>query len=341
MRWLLLLGILSIASPATAGEAPTGLQSDVVFAAYSPWSSSAELIRRALTPLTARRLNAQATASGAAIRAQAIDLAQEKFVLYVPAAVPAQGYALMVFVPPWPSATVPALWPAVLERQGMIFVSAANSGNETSTIGRRMPLALLAAQNVLDRYPVDRRRVYVSGFSGGSRVALRLAVAYPDLFRGTLLAAGSDPLGEAIPPGPAELFRQFQDQARLVYLTGENDGFHLEADKRSRRSLPEFCVFDVESRTVPWTGHEPAGPVSLGSALDALATPRPADPARLAACRADLDQTVSAQLHEAEALAAAGKPADAQGLLDKLDAHYGGLAAPHSLDLAARLEGKN
>ena len=152
------------------------------------------------------------------------------------------------------------------------------------------------------RYPVDRRRIYVGGFSGGSRVALRLAMAYPDLFRGALLAAGGDPLGAAVPPGPAELFRQFQEMTRLVYLTGENDGFHLEADKRSRHSLPEFCVFDVETRSVPWTGHELPGPTVLDPALDALATPRPPDPARLAACRADLDQTISAQLKPGRSL---------------------------------------
>jgi len=340
-RLLLLLGLLSVASPAPAGEAPAGLQNDVVFTAYSPWSSSAELVRRALTPLTARRFAEQAARLGAAIRVQAIDLAQEKFALYVPEVAPPEGYALMVFVPPWSGATVPPGWQPVLDRHGMIFVSAANSGNDTSTIDRRMPLALLAAQNILERYKVDRRRIYVGGFSGGSRVALRLAVAYPDLFRAVLLAAGSDPLGAAIPPGPAELFRQFQDGTRLVYLTGENDGFHLEADKRSRRSLPEFCVFDVETRNVPWVGHELAGPPALDPALDALATPTPGDAARLAACRASLDQTISAQLNQVEALAAAGKRTDAQGLLDTIDAQYGGLAAPRSLDLAARIDGRN
>ena len=58
---------------------------------------------------------------------------------------------------------------------------------------------VLAAYNVMKRYAVDPQRVFVSGFSGGARVAMRLALAYPDLFRGALMDAGSDPIGDAIP----------------------------------------------------------------------------------------------------------------------------------------------
>jgi len=71
-------------------------------------------------------------------------------------------------------------------------VTAANSGNDAPTIDRREPLALLAAHNTMKQYPVDPQQVYIGGFSGGARVALRLALAYPDVFHGALLNAGSD-----------------------------------------------------------------------------------------------------------------------------------------------------
>src|SRR5208282_4778992 len=71
--------------------------------------------------------------------------------------------------------------------------------------------ALLAAQNIMHRYTVNPDRVYVAGFSGGSRVAMRLALGYPDLFRGALLNAGSDPIGDALAPiHPRILFSAFR-----------------------------------------------------------------------------------------------------------------------------------
>jgi pimeloyl-ACP methyl ester carboxylesterase len=100
----------------------------------------------------------------------------------------------------------------------MIFVTAAQSDNEADVLNRPEPLALLAAHNIMQRYPVDPQQVYVGGFSGGARMALRLARAFPDLFHGALLNASSDPIGNAqIPLPPQELLFQFQESTRIVY----------------------------------------------------------------------------------------------------------------------------
>lgn len=58
---------------------------------------------------------------------------------------PPHGFALLVFVPPWQDARLPPEWAKVLDRYGAIFVSAARSGNDENVLGRREPLALLAA----------------------------------------------------------------------------------------------------------------------------------------------------------------------------------------------------
>jgi poly(3-hydroxybutyrate) depolymerase len=113
-------------------------------------------------------------------------------------------------------------------------------------------LALLAAQNAMAQYSVDPQQVYIGGFSGGSRVALRLALGYPDVFHGALLNAGSDPIGNAdVPLPPAELFRRFQDSMRFLYVTGERDDARLIDDMHSRQSLEKWCVFDVVTETEP------------------------------------------------------------------------------------------
>jgi len=323
---------------AAAPDSPTGLQPGVAFADYSPLAGSAELMRRLLSPLTVEQMRREGARSGQPLRGQPIDLANEKFTVYVPRRAPARGYALLVFVPPWRDAVVPPHWIGALDRHAMIFVSAANSGNDANVLDRREPLALLAAHNVMRRYPLDPARVYVGGFSGGSRVALRLAVAYPDVFRGALLDAGSDSIGDGQLPLPAaNLFRQFQEASRLVYLTGQDDSAGLDQDVRSRQSMQEWCVFDLDTQLMLRAGHEPAGSAAVDRALDALTGTHAPDPQKLAACRQRTAADLSAKLAQARALLDAGKASDAWSLLKKIDARYGGLAAPESVDLAGQI----
>src|SRR6202035_3435176 len=146
-----------------------------------------ELLHRLQSPLSAAQVAEKLAHSAVALRDQSIDLTQERFTVYVPSHPPTQGYGLLVFVPPWENAMLPRGWAAILDRRGVIFVSAANSGNQANILDRRDPLALLAAHNVMQRFHVDPERIYIGGFSGGARVALRLALGFPDVFRGAFL----------------------------------------------------------------------------------------------------------------------------------------------------------
>ena len=243
-----------LASPVGGQTASAGLRNDVVFTEYTALSSPAELARRLYT------------------RGQPLDLTKERYSLYVPdhMEAPSGPYSLLVFIPPYPRAEVPRQWMSVLNKRNTIFATAANSGNEVPT-ARREALALLAAHNVMRQFDVDPQRVYIGGFSGGARVALRLALGYPDLFHGALLNAGSDPIGTAdLPLPPEDLFKRFQESTRLVYLTGERDEENLVGDMGSRRSLEKWCVFDVVTQTEPRTAHQLADAFSLGRSLDAL-----------------------------------------------------------------------
>jgi predicted esterase len=338
-RCLLLAALwMPLLAAATDVPAVSGLQRDVVFANYSPLSRSSELVQRLLSPLNALHVNQASARSGQTLREQPLDLAREKFAVYVPAHAPPQGYALLVFVPPWEEASVPATWLSTLDRHGTIYVSAANSGNDADVLDRRIPLALLAAQNIIKRYPIDPQRIYIGGFSGGSRVAERIALGYPDLFHGVLLMAGSDRIGSAqLTLPPAALFQQFQDTTRLVYLTGQQDDFHLDMDRHSLESMRDWCVFNLDTVRVPWEGHELPDPAALNHALDMLDKPAQADTDKLACCRTGIDKTLNAQLQQVKDQLTHGKPDAAQTLLNKIDVRYGGLAAPRSTDLAEKI----
>jgi pimeloyl-ACP methyl ester carboxylesterase len=328
--------LLAALSGAAFGEGQ--IIRDVVFTDYGDRSSNQEVVRRMLSPLAAARLGREVARSGRALTGQPVDLSTEKYVLYLPSQHSASGYGLLVFVPPWPDARIPTGWAAVLDRFGLIFVSAARSGNEENALARREPLALLAAENAIRRYSVDLERVYVGGFSGGSRIALRLALGYPDLFRGAILNAGSDPIGSAeVPLPPRELLLRFQNNSRVVYVTGERDSAHAVDDLLSARSLRHWCMFSADSIVEPRLGHEVATASALSRALASLTGIARPDAAKVAACQSAIDSALDAALHKVASLIEAGRDAKARQLLKDADEQFGGLAAPLSLALASKL----
>jgi hypothetical protein len=322
----------------TPSSKTPGLERDVVFTEFSPLAHNEALAQRLLTPLTSARLLRKAAQSGAKVRDYPVDLQHEKYVLFVPPKQPQRGYALLVFVEPWEFAGVPRAWISVLERHGFIFVTAEHSGNTESVYERRIPLALVAAYNVMKQYPVDPSRVYIGGMSGGSRIAERMALAYPELFHAALLHSSSDPIGTAEVPLPApDLFRQFQESVRLVYITGQYDAPNIEKDAISRASMRDWCAFDIVTKPFPFAGHELAGASDFEPALLALEGHAPANPKLLSACRQHKSTELAEKLQQVEALLEGGKGAAARKLLEEVDAHFGGLALPRSAELALQM----
>lgn len=322
-----------------ADPAPGQLLRDVSFSRSASESSYGEMARRLLSPADAANLARQLEAAHGTPESQPLNPAEEKFLVYVPPQRPERGYALLVFVPPWQQAWLPKYWESVLAQRGMIFVTAARSGNKESVMGRREPLALLAAHNLIRDYPVDPQRVFVGGFSGGARIALRLALGYPDVFSGALLNAGGDAVGDEtaelpIPLPPRELLYQFQESSHLVYATGEHDTDHVADDLLSIRSLAGLCMFNVNQFQIPNLDHSVADAFSLARALDALFAAKPPDQQRLDRCRRAIDAELDTKFRTAETLIAAGRTAAAQRLLAQLDRKYGGLAAPRLRQLA-------
>jgi hypothetical protein len=330
---------LCISIPAFAQDSPApiaGPQRDVVFTEYSPLSRSVEVARRILSPLANVEL-ARASAKSA-LRLQAINLTQETFTVYVPLKQPSRGYGVLAFIPPWQDAHLPAGWAQVLDESGMIFVSAAKSGNEENVIDRRIPLALLGAYNIMQRYPIDSDRVYIGGFSGGARVAMKVALAYPDLFHAALLNAGSDSIGdrEASLP-PADLFAQFQNSSRLVYVTGSEDSWNMQHDMASQASMHAWCVFGFSVETMFRAGHEIAVPYAVHRALAALDRRSVDDAGKLSACRARIAKQLATDVKHVGELLDHDKPHDAWRSLTKVDARYGGLASQEIIEFEHRI----
>jgi predicted esterase len=323
VKFLLALTALAAAVPAASTTEKPGLHTGVVLTESSPLASTAEIVRRTFSPLTGARIAATHSLAG-----QPIDIAHESFTVYVPEHKPLQGYALLVFVPPTEVAKVPPGWASVLDDKGVIFVSAEHSGNDAKVESRRLPLAVIAAEQLMHDYGVDPSRVLVGGFSGGSRVALRIALAYPDVFRGALLNSDSDPIGTtAIPLPPSDLMRRFQNSSRLYYVTGALDPGARNMQAASETSLQSWCVSDFHDTTMWHTGHATADERALSHALDVLLDPAPSRREGLAECRARLESEMASEVQRIEAFTASGDKTAAREALTAFDTKFGGLAA--------------
>ena len=120
----------------------------------------------------------------------AYDVTKEEFEVVVPAGYNADvPHGLFIWIGAGNSPKVPKEWEAVLAEKKLIFVGAMNSGNKRNIFDRAR-MAIDANVNMRGIYNIDGRRVYVSGFSGGSRVASMLGVCWGEMFSGTVCFMG-------------------------------------------------------------------------------------------------------------------------------------------------------
>ena len=320
--------MLLVLAQVASGSVP-GLHEDVVFDRPSPLARTQVLFERLLSPLASRRALDSMGTSSAALPGYTVELAAERFAVYVPAAPPPPGgYGLFVFVAPWKAAVVPPPWRAALDEAGLLFVTPEAAGNDAPVLTRRAPLALDAVAGASARWPVDASRVYIGGFSGGARVALRLAMAWPDVFAGALVDGSADPIGsEGVPLPERGLLEHAQRHLRLVYAWGTADRTNADAGETSFASARHACIANVHRLPMRGRGHEPVDGATWRHALHLLESAPVADDG-LAACRSRLYAARDADLANVRSLQAAGRLDDARKALDELDVRYGRLALP-------------
>ena len=219
--------------------------SDRRFTNSAPYSSEAEIQRH----------------FGYAVPFPNYDLALEKFRTLIPADYETnRAWGLLVWISPEDEARIPSDLAAEAQSRQMLLVSAYKSGNGRHPLDR-FRLALDGVCNICREYRIDRTRIYVSGFSGGSRIASMLGVAYGDLFSGTLCICGVNFYlatrssgGENNPatyvPADGALARA-RKIGRFVLMTGETDpnrsSTHLVAEKGFKQeAFKNLLVLDVQ-----------------------------------------------------------------------------------------------
>lgn len=153
-----------------------------------------------------------------------------------------QGYSpllphgLIVWVHAGDDGGIPGGWASLLQKHRLIWIGANRSGNDHDPLRRRLPLALDAVHNMRKLYSIDTNRIYVSGFSGGGRVASVLAMTHPATFSGGIFVMGVsywEPMKAPNDPGkswgvgfgkPGEATLALaRERGRYAFMTGEKD----------------------------------------------------------------------------------------------------------------------
>jgi len=169
--------------------------------------------------------------------------------MYVPDTYDAARPAgLMVYISPGQKGTMPRKWRSVINEKNLIWISANRSGNSVVP-SRRLLFAALGPQIASEDYEIDRDRIYLSGFSGGGKVASIVAIDFAHLFKGAIYICGALHW-ERDPPNQ---FEQIKSN-RYVFLSGDND-FNLESTMNVYQSYKDAGLSNISMMRIPGMGH--------------------------------------------------------------------------------------
>jgi len=155
---------------------------------------------------------------------------------------------LLVFVSPTPSGSPPKGWDELMDEHNLIWISANDSGNKV-VVPERVMKALLALSAVQTQFLLDPQRVYISGFSGGGKVASMITTDYAGLFKGGIFIGGVEPWPKQQPAH----YEQIKSH-HFVFLSGDND-FNLAPTKRIYREYKKAGIANSKLMVVNEMGH--------------------------------------------------------------------------------------
>lgn len=208
------------------------------------------------------------------------DISKETFEILLPKnynkSVP---HGLLIWISPGSEPKISKEWEAVLAEKKIIFVGAKNSGNPRNLFDRAR-MAIDANVNMRELYNIDGRRVYVSGFSGGARVASMVGVCYAEMFSGTACFMGVNFYQDILCPDnmvyrmnyvPDEDVLAIAKKAcRYALITAEKDPNHANTMGMYENGFKKEGFAAVQAFDIPAIGHTPPDATWFRKVIDFL-----------------------------------------------------------------------
>ena len=170
---------------------------------------------------------------------------------------------VMVYISPRETGQIDSRWRSVMDQQNMIYIAANDSGNRIP-VNHRMVLAVMAIKALAQQHSFATDHIIVAGFSGGGRVASKLASQYPEVFTGALYICGVDYWKKDQTPKVDRLL-----QNKFVFLTGSQD-FNHDETKRIYRRYIKAGAQQSKLMVIPGMSHEHPDTAALTEALQFL-----------------------------------------------------------------------
>jgi predicted esterase len=210
------------------------------------------------------------------------DLARETLHARLPAGYdPRRPAGLLVWSSPTPDGQIPAALAQGLDELGIVCVAADSAGNDRD-VPDKFQLVFDAVATTRERYHIDDRRVYITGMSGGGKVASILGLCFPEAFAGVVAIVGvgthsrlDESWGRYRPAyfvRPRENVLALARQRRLALMSGPADFNYKEMVERA--ALLEADGFNnVKFFDYPDMAHEMPTPARFAEALRWLDEP--------------------------------------------------------------------
>jgi PDZ domain len=226
--------VLALAGVAAAAPPPTGFQDKVQISAPTrlDWKFAASAFG----------------AEGARVPAD-YDSRQQHYQLFVPRDYdPAKNWPLVVFISPGDDPLGWRHWQKTCEKPGALFCAPYAAGN-SCPVGQRTRIVLDMLDDVRRTYHIDPDRTYLTGLSGGGRMACTIAFALPEHFGGVAPLCGTNPL-----PRLDAVRHRVQDRLSVAFVTGESD---FNRKENEVFMAPIFADLSIRSKlwVVPKMGH--------------------------------------------------------------------------------------
>ncbi len=174
---------------------------------------------------------------------------RQKYQLYEPESYnKAKSWALVLFISPGNGPMGWKPWAKTCEKRNVFFCSPYSAGNKTAA-GLRTRIVLDVLDDVRRKYRIDPDQTYLTGFSGGGRMACAIGFRLPEYVGGVIPICGTNPIS-----GPTYLRHLIQDRLSVSFLTGEKDFNRKENEVYMQ---PMFEELGIRSRlwVVPKLGH--------------------------------------------------------------------------------------
>lgn len=207
---------------------------------------------------------------------------------------------LMVYISPTSSGALPRGWKSVMDERNMIWIAAKDSGNR-ALVSRRAVFAIVAPTLAGRHYTIDRERIYLSGLSGGGKMASMVATDFAQLFKGAIYNCGVD-FWDEHPPGRFELIKQ----NHYVFVTGTLDQAR-EPTKKVYRQYRKAGVENSKLMVIQGMTHRNPGRYDFDEALQYL------DSRRVAKVSADVPPPFLARYPSIDLLIENGQVLDGLG----------------------------